>query len=81
MRLNDPGKLLVMVLAISAATALLGLGKLSEAAWSLIVGTCVGYATGNGRLASRGSPPQPMIGPAGRRDGDDQADDEQSEAA
>lgn len=71
-RVEDPGKLAVMVLAIIAASVLVAIGRISAGEWVGVVGVIVGYVTGNGRLARRGKKPQPMLRPKD----DDQEDDD-----
>jgi hypothetical protein len=61
-RVNDPGKLLVLLAAVVGAVVLLALGAISESAGVGIISAALGYVTGNGRLAQRGDPPTPTIG-------------------
>lgn len=63
MTVNDPGKLLLLGLAIVGAVVLLGLGRISEAGGVGIVTYALGYITGNGRLARRGGRPEPTLAP------------------
>lgn len=53
MRLNDPGKLIVLVTLLVCATVLLGIGKLDTAVFNTLIGVVTGYLFGNGRLATR----------------------------
>lgn len=56
------GKLLVLLTAIAGAVVCLIAEVMHESAGVGIITACLGYAFGNGRLASRGKEPVPMIG-------------------
>lgn len=58
----DWGKLAVTMTCIASATILGVAGVISETTVSLVLGTAMGYTIGNGRLASSGGQPRPMIG-------------------
>lgn len=67
MKVTDPGKLAVLLVALVGGLVLALVGSLTHdpstlAAGVGLTGTVVGYITGNGRLASRGKDPQPTIG-------------------
>lgn len=62
MTVNDPAKLLVLLVTIVGAVVLLALGRVSEAAGVGIITYALGYLSGNGRLAARGGRPEPTIG-------------------
>lgn len=63
MKVNDPGKLLGMVLIVASATVLVSLGRIGSDAYIGIIGPIVGYLFGNGRLATRGIRNQPVFVP------------------
>ncbi len=67
-RVNDPGKLTVLIVAIVCATVLLGLSSIDEAAGVGLITYALGYLTGNGRLASTGRRSEPTIGTADEDD-------------
>lgn len=68
-RVEDPGKLGILALAISSSTLLLMTDNISEGGWSAVVLLVIGYLTGNGRLARQGKRGgQPTLGPARRED-------------
>jgi len=59
MEVHDPGKLLLLGIALVGGLVLAGLGQAEG--WGVLL--CVaGYLTGNGRLAARGKDPVPAIG-------------------
>lgn len=67
MKVADPGKLLLLLVAMIGGLVLAIVGALTHDAGVLasgvgLAGTSLGYVTGNGRLAARGAAPQPMLG-------------------
>lgn len=60
---NDPGKLAVLALVEICATVLLALGRITDGEWQTITVGVLAYMYGNGRLARKGAPPAPMLGP------------------
>jgi hypothetical protein len=67
-KVADPGKLLLLLVAMIGGLVLAIVGALTHDAGVLasgvgLAGTSLGYVTGNGRLASRGAAPQPTLGP------------------
>jgi hypothetical protein len=66
--INDYGKLLILLVALSGGLVLAIVGVVTEDDASTLSGvgictTIIGYVTGNGRLASRTEPPQPLLSP------------------
>jgi len=67
MEVHDPGKLLLLGIALVGGLVLAGLGQAEG--WGVVL-YVVGYLTGNGRLAARGKSPVPAIGRRGGTDED-----------
>lgn len=61
MTVTDPGKLLLLGIALVGGFALILTDRSSEAGAGIIL-YVLGYLTGNGRLAIKGAPPSPAIG-------------------
>ena len=59
------GKLLVILTVVIGAVTCLITKVMHESAGVGIITACLGYTFGNGRLASRGKEPVPMIGRRG----------------
>ena len=60
---NNPAKLLGLLVLAACITVLLITGSISSDAGVGLLGGLVGYVTGNGIAARRGEPVEPIIGP------------------
>lgn len=63
MTVNDPGKLLILALALIGAMVLRGVGAIDDVVFVGIAGPIIGYVTGNGNIARKGEHPSPVIAP------------------
>lgn len=63
MKVDDPGKLLLLGLSILGAMVLLLFDRISEAGGLSIITAAMGAILANGRLASRGGRPQGLFAP------------------
>lgn len=61
MRLNDHGKLIMLLAILVAVTVLALAGVLDADSVKLVLATELGYITGNGVLAKRKQTPSPVI--------------------
>jgi hypothetical protein len=56
------GKLGILLTIVIGVIVLMALERIDPVAGAGMLGMMIGYTTGNGRLASKGSPTVPMIG-------------------
>jgi hypothetical protein len=66
--LNDYGKLIILLVALSGGIVLAIIGVVAHDQGSMVSGvgictTIIGYVTGNGRLAVRREPPSTLLAP------------------
>lgn len=61
MRLNDYGKMITLIVISAGIIVLLALGRISEVAGFGMLGTVLGYVTGNGRNAILNQAPSPVL--------------------
>lgn len=66
MNVNNPAKLLVMILVILCATLLRITDDIDVVTYVALVGPIGGYAVGNGIAAKNGAPSEPMFAPRDR---------------
>lgn len=65
MKVNNPPKLLGILVAMIIIGVLLGLGSISESAGVPLLTLLVGYLVGNGVAARKGDPVEPALGGQG----------------
>lgn len=63
MKLNNPPKAFIVLVALVCLTILLALNRIDQATATGMMGTIIGYAVGNGIAARKGEPVEPIIGP------------------
>jgi len=63
MRIVNPPKALILLVALLCVTLLLAVGKIDQTAGLPIVTAIVFYGIGNGVQARSGTPSSPIIGP------------------
>lgn len=68
MNVNNPPKMIVVVLALICLTVLLMSNTIDSAEGLGLIGLIVGYGVGNGIAAKQGDPVEPMIGRRTPRD-------------
>lgn len=61
MTVNNPPKLIGILLAMVLLTVVFGLGKLSESGYIGLMGLIVGYLVGNGIAARADQPVEPTL--------------------
>jgi hypothetical protein len=62
MKVTNPPKAFIALVALICITLLRALDKLDQASFNAIGGLVVGYAVGNGIAARRGDPVEPIFG-------------------
>jgi hypothetical protein len=62
MKVTNPPKAFIALVALICITVLRALDKLDQASFNAIGGLVVGYAVGNGIAARRGDPVEPIFG-------------------
>jgi hypothetical protein len=62
MKVTNPPKAFIALVALICITVLRALDKLDQASFNAIGGLVVGYAVGNGIAARRGEPVEPIFG-------------------
>lgn len=62
MNVNNPPKLIGILLAMILLTIVFALGTLSESGFLGLMGLLVGYLVGNGVAATSGEPVKPALG-------------------
>lgn len=62
MSVNNPPKLLGIILAMVLLSILFGMGRLTESGYIGLMGLLIGYLVGNGIAARNGEPVQPALG-------------------
>lgn len=65
MNVNNPPKLIGILLAMVLLTVVFAIDKLSESGYLGLMGLIVGYLVGNGIAARSGEPVQPVVGDNG----------------
>jgi hypothetical protein len=65
MKVTNPPKAFIALVALICITVLRALDKLDQASFNAIGGLVVGYAVGNGIAARRGDPVEPIFGSDG----------------
>lgn len=63
MKIANPSKALIALVALVCITVLRAFDKLDQASFNGLAGLLVGYAVGNGIAAKQNEPVQPIIGP------------------
>jgi hypothetical protein len=66
MDINNPPKLIGILVAMVLLTIVFGLGTLSESGYLGLMGLLVGYLVGNGIAARQGQPVEPVVTPRER---------------
>lgn len=61
MKVNDYGKMIVLIVLTAGLIVLRATGSLSETEFGILIGSILGYIIGNGRNAIAGDPPSPVI--------------------
>lgn len=61
MRLNDYGKMITLIVISAGIITLLAMNRISEVAGFSMLGTVLGFVTGNGRNAILNQAPSPVL--------------------